>query len=175
MFLPSKNCICPSSLEAQTACLLFWLGLRSDQSLNAGRLIVDLLNEPDGFNMTWSSPNINTNGQFANSTTVPSWGELYTNTSAALIAQEPALLFLVEGTGQRNQPGTAYGELASSNRHCFVLHLGLLLLIICRLKMQDIMLKLLSVILKSWHQQGRSTQMEHTNWVLNGARLMVVT
>ena len=61
--------------------------------------------------MTWSSPNINSNGLYPNSTTVPAWGSLFTSTADALAQQEPALLFLAEGTGQRNQPGTAYGTL----------------------------------------------------------------
>lgn len=45
------------------------------------------------------------------SQTVPAWGDLFTNTAALLVAQEPALLFFVEGTGQSNQTGTAYGVL----------------------------------------------------------------
>ena len=75
----------------------------------AGRLFFDLLNEPDAFNFTWSNTNTNSNGQNANSTTVEPWGTLFTDTAAALLVQEPELLFFAEGTGQRNQPGTAYG------------------------------------------------------------------
>ena len=75
----------------------------------AGRLIFDLLNEPDAWNFTWGQPNINSNGQFANSSTVPAWGDLYTTTAEQLLTQAPSLLLFVEGTGQRNQPGTAYG------------------------------------------------------------------
>ena len=75
----------------------------------AGRIFFDLLNEPDGFNFTWSYPNINTRGLYPNSSVVPAWGDLYTDTAASLVEQEPALLLLAEGTGQYNQPGTAYG------------------------------------------------------------------
>ena len=40
---------------------------------------------------------------------MPAWGDLYTNTAEQLLTQEPSLLLFVEGTGQYNQPGTAYG------------------------------------------------------------------
>lgn len=76
----------------------------------AGRIFFDLLNEPDGFNMTWSYANINTRGLYPNSSTVPAWGDLFTDTADSLVAQEPDLLLLAEGTGQFNQPGTAYGN-----------------------------------------------------------------
>lgn len=73
----------------------------------AGRLFFDLLNEPDGFDMLWSKPSIHPNsGAFL---AVPPWGALYTEAADALLQQEPQLLFLVEGTGQKNQPGTSYG------------------------------------------------------------------
>lgn len=75
----------------------------------AGRLIFDLLNEPDAFNFAWSQSNTISMAQNANSSTVEPWGTLYTDTAATLISQAPSLLFFVEGTGQRNQPGTAYG------------------------------------------------------------------
>lgn len=78
--------------------------------LLAGRLFFDLLNEPDAFNFTWSSPNTNSQAENANSTNVEAWGTLFTDTAALLLRQEPSLLFFAEGTGQKNQPGTAYGE-----------------------------------------------------------------
>ena len=86
------------------------VAVSSSLNVCAGRLFFDLLNEPDAWNMTWSQPNINMNGQNANSSTVPAWGTLFTNTAQTLLTQEPALLFFAEGTGQRNQPGTAFGE-----------------------------------------------------------------
>ena len=75
---------------------------------NAGRLFFDLLNEPDAFNMLWGKPNTNPNGGVFG--TVPAWGALYTQTADALLQEEPELLFLVEGTGQKLQPGTAFGK-----------------------------------------------------------------
>ena len=87
----------------------------------AGRLFFDLLNEPDAFNFTWSQTNTNSNGQNANSTVVEPWGTLFTDTAAALLEQEPALLFFAEGTGQKNQPGTAYGT--SSMQLCLLMAL----------------------------------------------------
>ena len=50
----------------------------------------------------------------ANPTTSPSvepWGTLFTDTAAQILATAPDFLFFAEGTGQRNQPGTAFGRL----------------------------------------------------------------
>ena len=76
----------------------------------AGRLILDLLNEPDTFNMTWGFANINTNGP-AGSQVVPAWGDLYLDTAALLLEQTTNITLFAEGTGQKFQPGTAYGRL----------------------------------------------------------------
>jgi hypothetical protein len=93
-----------------------WLALlKAIQSLPTyqqylkGRIFFDLLNEPDAFNFAWGVSQTNPRSQTPASQTVPAWGQLFTNTAAILIQQEPALLFFVEGTGQFNQPGTAFG------------------------------------------------------------------
>ncbi len=77
--------------------------------LCAGRIFFDLLNEPDAFNFAWSVQRTNPESQTPASQTVPAWGQLFTNTAAVLIQQEPALLFFAEGTGQKNIQGTAFG------------------------------------------------------------------
>lgn len=59
--------------------------------------------------MLWSEPSIHPNGGAFSA--VPSWGALYVETADSLLQVEPELLFLVEGTGQKYQPGTSYGKL----------------------------------------------------------------
>ena len=86
-------------------------------AVSVGRLFFDLLNEPDAFDMLWSQPNIHPNGGIHSA--VPPWGALYTEAADTLLQQEPELLFLVEGTGQTNQPGTSYGK---STPRCKILH-----------------------------------------------------
>lgn len=75
----------------------------------AGRLFFDLMNEPDAFRFTWSYNGTNFKGQDQSSIFLEPWGTLYTDTAALLLQQEPELLLFVEGTGQRNQPGTSHG------------------------------------------------------------------
>ena len=77
-------------------------------ALHAGRLFFDLLNEPDAFDMLWGKPSYHPNGGMY--AAVPPWGALYTEAADTLLQQEPQLLFLVEGTGQNKQPGSAYGK-----------------------------------------------------------------
>ena len=65
--------------------------------------------------MTWGAANINTNGP-AGFQVVPAWGDLYLDTAALLLQQTDNITLFAEGTGQKYQPGTAYGKLTSSSK-----------------------------------------------------------
>ena len=82
---------------------------------NEGRVLFDLLNEPDAFGMKWSSWATNTKGKSLDSYKVPPWAELYLSTASVLAAHDPVLLFLCEGTGQFDQPGTCHGRPLSTH------------------------------------------------------------
>ncbi|KAK9833321.1 hypothetical protein WJX81_006148 [Elliptochloris bilobata] len=74
----------------------------------AGRLFLELLNEPDILGFRWeTSSSIVVNGVRR---TFPKLQRLYLQTMLALRAVSPLALFAVEGTGQATMPGVAYGN-----------------------------------------------------------------
>ena len=90
------------------------VALLSGSKFATGRIFLDLLNEPDAFNFTWGQPNVNLLGHEVVSGTVVPWGDLYTETAALLLNQEPSLMFFLQGTGQALEPGSSRGKSTQS-------------------------------------------------------------
>lgn len=49
-------------------------------------------------------------GQNISSGTVVAWADLFTESAALLLQQEPEMLLLLQGTGQTGQAGTSRGK-----------------------------------------------------------------
>eukprot|EP00884_Botryococcus_braunii_P014337 jgi/Botrbrau1/22904/Bobra.0065s0056.1 len=69
-----------------------------------GRLMLDLMNEPDVYGMKWEAPTT------FKEIKLPPVSDLYLPTMRALVALDPSVLIIIEGTGQHMIPGTSWGN-----------------------------------------------------------------
>ena len=76
----------------------------------AGRLFLDLLDEPDAFEFAWHGLKRNTRAELETNKYLQPWSELYKDTAHLLLQQESQLLFFLQGTGQILQPGSTFGK-----------------------------------------------------------------